>query len=158
METYQTNWFLKILRINPWPGRILRVILGILFIYVGYARLKHPNLIAEHMIMLNLIPWSMINFMAMWMLTFEIFIGLLLMTGIWPRATSYAVIGFCTMCIFLISYAISNKLSMHCGCFVTAATGSPRDWNSLYQEGVIMLGAILLLLTTPVKIRQLKNK
>ena len=159
MITFQTNSFLNILRRNPWPGRILRIILGLLFIYVGYARLKHPNLIAEHMMMINLIPWSMINFMAMWMLTFEIFIGLLILTGIWPRATSFAVIGFCIMCIFLISYAISHKLSMHCGCFVTAATGSPRGWISLYQEGLIMLGAILLLLTTPKKINvNLSNK
>lgn len=143
----QSNFYLNILNKTSWPNRILRVIIGILFIYVGYARLRHPNLIAEHMMQLNLIPWSLLNFFAMWMLVFEIFIGILVISGIWLRAASIIIIGFCTLCIFLISYALINNLSMNCGCFITAATGSPRNWSSLYQEGIILIGGILLLMT-----------
>ena len=144
----QNNKLLSSLIQTPWPNRILRIIIGILFIYVGYARLQHPNLVAEHILALKILPWGLVNFFAMWMLIFEVFIGILVICGIWLRASSFILIGFCILCTFLISYALMHDLSMHCGCFVAAATGRPRNWGSLYQEGIMLSVCILLLLTT----------
>jgi uncharacterized membrane protein YphA (DoxX/SURF4 family) len=126
----------------------LRTVIGILFIYVGYSRLQHPNLVAEHLLTLKILPWGMVNFFAMWMLIFEVFIGILVISGIWLRASSVVLIGFSILCTCLISYALINGLSMHCGCFVAAATGKPRTWSSLFQEGIMLLGCIVLLMTT----------
>lgn len=128
--------------------RILRIIIGCLFIYVGYVRLKYPHMIAEHLMVLDIFPWALINFFAMWMLCFEVFIGILVISGFWLRSSSLMLIGFCIVCICLISYALLQGLSLHCGCFVTAPTGSPRTWGSLYQEGLMLIGCIGLWMTT----------
>ena len=106
------------------------------------------NRIILYILTLNILPWGMVNFFTMWMLIFEVFIGILVIFGIWLRASSFVLTGFGILCTFLISYALINDLSMHCGCFVAAATGKPRTFSSLYQEGIMLLGCILLLMTT----------
>jgi uncharacterized membrane protein YphA (DoxX/SURF4 family) len=133
---------------NKWFQRILRIVTGSILIYVGYVRLRHPNMVAEHLMVLELLPWSLVNFFAMWMLCFEVFIGILIISGIWLRASSIILIGFCVLCICLISYALVKGLSMHCGCFITSPAGSPRTWGSLWQEALILLVCILLFITT----------
>ena len=133
---------------NVWTQRILRILLGVLLIYAGYAKLDHANVVAENLILLQILPWGMINAFAMWMLCFEVFVGILLIAGIWLRALTSLVIGFSILCMGLIIYAIAKDLSMHCGCFVTSPTGDARNWVSLWQEGLFLIGSIWIWTTT----------
>jgi len=144
----QNNKLFYFLIKTPWPKRMLRIIIGSIFIYVGYVRLQHPNLVAEHIMALEILPWKLVNFFAMWMLCFEVFIGIMLICGIWLRAGTIIIIGFCILCTFLISYALMKGLSMQCGCFVTSPAGMPRNWSSLWQEGIMLAGCVILLKTT----------
>ena len=133
---------------NPWTQRMLRIILGALFFYAGYAKLSHSDGVADNLLALNLLPWSTVNFMAMWLVCFEMFIGVLVIAGFWLRPGSMLLIGFCVICLGLICYAIAIGLKLHCGCFVTEATGDSRVWGSLWQEILILLGCIWLFATT----------
>ena len=133
---------------NLWMQRTLRILLGVIFIYAGYAKLDHANIVAENLMLLQILPWGTINIFAMWLLCFEIFVGIFLIIGIWLRALTSLVIGFCVICLGLIVYAIANDLNLHCGCFVTSPTGDARNWGSLWQEGLILLGSIWLWTTT----------
>ncbi len=134
-----------------WLQRFLRIFLGGIFVYVGYKRILMPHMIGEHLMMLGIVPWSLINFMAMWLLCFEIFVGVLVILGIWLRACSLLLILFSSLCIGLISYAVALDIPMHCGCFVTTATGAPRTWGSLWQEGLILFGCVSLWKTTKLQ-------
>lgn len=144
----QVNKYVIILLKNIWLQRFLRIAIGVLFIYVGYKRIHLAHMVAEHLMILEIFPWSLINIVAMWLLCFEIFIGAFVITGIWLRSCSILLIGFCILCLGLISYALIHEISIHCGCFVTSATGAPRTWGSLWQEGLVLLGCVCLRLTT----------
>jgi len=133
---------------NLWVQRFLRIVLGVIFIYAGYAKLDHANVVAENLMLLQIIPWSLVNILAMWLLCFEIFAGVILIAGVWLRAISILIIGFCIICVGLIVYAISQDLDMHCGCFVTSPTGAARNWVSLWKEGLILLSSVWLWYTT----------
>ena len=143
-------WYYHLTNIskNVWTQRFLRIVLGVILIYAGYAKLGHANVVAENLMLLQILPWSIVNILAMWLLCFEIFAGVLLIAGIWLRALSSLIIGFCVICIGLIVYAIAQELNMHCGCFVTAPTGDARNWVSLWKEGLILLSSIWLWSTT----------
>ena len=143
----QIDSLVKIIK-NIWIQRFLRILFGIIFIYAGYAKLDHVNVVAENLMLLQIIPWTVINIFAMWLLGFEIFIGIILLTGLWLRASSSLLIGFCILCLGLIVFAILSDLNMHCGCFVTSPTGDARDWRSLWAEGLILLGSVWLWVTT----------
>ncbi len=142
------NKYILIALNSPWPQRLLRIVIGIIFIHVGYKRILIPHMVAEHLMILEIFPWSLINIVAMWLLCFEIFIGAFVITGIWLRSCSILLIGFCIICLGLITYALINNISLHCGCFVTSATGTPRTWGSLWQEGILLLGCVCLWSTT----------
>lgn len=142
------NNHITIVSNNIWLQRLLRITLGIILIYAGYAKLDHANVVAENLMLLQILPWKVINILAMWLLCFEIFAGILLITGIWLRALTSLVIGFCVICIGLIAYAIAQDLSLHCGCFVTSPTGDERNWVSLWTEVLILLSCIWLWSTT----------
>ena len=96
-----------------WLLTFLRIIMGGIFLYAGYARLEHPHMIAQHLAALNLFPWAIINFFAQWMLGFEIVIGIFVISGIWFRAASILLLFFTVMCTSLVSYALACGLSLH---------------------------------------------
>ena len=131
-----------------WLQRILRVVLGVLFIYVGYAKILHSDKIADNLLLLDILPWSIINIFAVWLVCFEVFIGIVVILGIWLRASSLLLVCLCVMCIGLIVYAVASGLKMHCGCFVTAPTGPARNWVSLWQEVLMLAGCVWLYVTT----------
>ena len=137
-----------------WLQRVLRIVLGVFFIYVGYAKLDHADKVAQNLLMLDLLPWSTINCFAVWMICFEMVIGILLITGVWLRACSTLVMGFCVVCLGLIWYAIASGLTLHCGCFVTAPTGAARTWASLWQEGGILVACVWLWTTTGNRLKE----
>ncbi len=130
-----------------WVQRILRVVLGILFIYVGYAKILHSSTVAENLMLLDIFPWFIINIIAMWLVCFEVFIGFLVISGVWLRTSSLLLVCFCIICLGLISYAIASGLNIHCGCFVTAPTGPARSWVSLWQEVLVLAGCVWLWIT-----------
>ena len=144
----QTNNAIQADSGNLWLQRFLRLVLGGLFIYVGYAKLDHGSQVAENLFLLGIFPWGLVNIMAMWLLCFEIFIGFLVILGVWLRACSIMLIGFCLMCIGLITFAIASKLELHCGCYVTGPTGPARDWLSLWQEVMMLAGCVWLWTTS----------
>ena len=133
---------------SPWLQRILRIVIGLLFVYVGYAKILHADKVAGNLLLLDIFPWCIINIFAMWLVCFEVFIGVLVISGIWLRASSLLLICFCVICLGLISYAIAGDLNIHCGCFVTAPTGPARSWSSLWQEILMLIGCIWLWATT----------
>ena len=143
----QTDSLVKTIK-NIWIQRFLRILFGVIFIYAGYAKLDHVNVVAENLMLLQIIPWAVINIFAMWLLGFEIFIGIILLTGLWLRASSTLLMGFSVLCLGLIVFAILSDLNMHCGCYVTSPTGDARDWGSLWAEGLILLGSVWLWVTT----------
>ena len=131
-----------------WPQRVLRVVLGMLFFYAGYVKLSHVDVVAENLLLLEIFPWSVINIFAVWMLCFEMLLGVFLIAGVWLRACSGTLAGFSLMCLGLISFAIASDLKMHCGCFVWEATGPARNWVSLWHEGIMLASCLWLWATT----------
>ena len=137
-----------------WSQRLLRIVIGALFFYAGYAKLSHVDKVAENLLLLDIFPWGVINVFAAWMLCFEMCLGVLLIAGVWLRACSGMLVVFCLMCLGLISFAIASDLKMHCGCFVTAPTGPARSWASLGQELFVLIGCVWLLATTTSTARE----
>jgi len=108
----------------------------------------HSDKVADNLLLLDIFPWGIINIFAVWLVSFEVFIGVVVILGIWLRASSLLLVCFCILCLGLIVYAIANGLNMHCGCFVTAPTGPARNWVSLWQEVLMLAGCVWLYVTT----------
>lgn len=129
---------------NPLLLILLRIVIGGLFFYAGFVKIIHPDRFAEQIMVYKILPWSLVNIFAIWLSCLEILVGVLVVAGIWVRSYSVLLCGLLVLFIMAISSALARGISLHCGCFSTASSGSARTWASLWQEGLMLIGCIWL--------------
>jgi len=138
---------LRILKVS-WIQRLLRIIIGGIFIYASFDKIIHPGRFAEIIMDYEMLPWSLINISAIWLSWLELLVGMLVIGGIWVRVSSFLLIGLMVLFIGGISYSLARGISLHCGCFSTDSSGAARSWGSLWQEGLLLVGCVWLWATT----------
>jgi uncharacterized membrane protein YphA (DoxX/SURF4 family) len=138
---------LRILK-SPWIQRLLRIIIGAIFIYASFDKIVHPDRVAEIIMDYEILPWGLINISAIWLPFLELLVGVLVIGGIWVRSCSFLLMGLCVLFIGGISYSLVRSISLHCGCFSTSSSGATRTWGSLWQEGLLLLGCVWLWVMT----------
>lgn len=102
---------------NSWIELILRWVLGFTFIYVSYHKIVYPAKFVEIIYGYYLFPDYLINLLAIIVPFLELFSGLALVTGIYPRSAAFIT---CTMLLaFTIAISINlfRGLEFECGCF-----------------------------------------
>ena len=98
---------------------ILRLIVGGVFIAAGVLKIIDPVTFAADIGNYRLLPHEVVNLMAITLPWIEVVAGLLLVLGIWNRAS--ALILTLLMIVFLIAIgqALARGLDIRCGCFGT---------------------------------------
>ncbi|MFA5403813.1 MAG: MauE/DoxX family redox-associated membrane protein [Ignavibacteria bacterium] len=109
---------------NKYLQFILRLIIGGMFIYVAYNKLINPEEFAKAIKNYDMLPFWIINIMAIILPYIELFSGLFLILGIYKKGSS-AIIGI-SLVIFIIALTIAyaRGLNIDCGC----------GFSSLIQE------------------------
>lgn len=125
-------------------ARVLRLLLGGLFLYAAYDKLLHPDQFAEIMTDYRILPLGTVNLMAAWLPMAELVVGLALLTGIWVRASALTLAGISTIFLVALIATLARGLEFECGCFTTTPTGQARTWASLWQEALLLVGCLLL--------------
>jgi uncharacterized membrane protein YphA (DoxX/SURF4 family) len=130
----------------------LRVVLGVIFVYAAWLKLKEPwELFALAISGYQLLPLNAVQYVARTLPWFELVVGLLLISGVLLRVSASAVslllLGF--MALMIRSYV--KGMSIDCGCF---GSGDPISWKTLLRDGSML--AASLVLTCMAFIRQRK--
>ena len=123
-------------------ARILRFILGAVFLYAAYTKLSQPlSLFALSIDSYQLLPdWAVFG-VAYTLPFLELALGLLLLIGWGLRwvATATAVILGTFFILMLRSYG--KGLGIDCGCF---GVGESLSIKTLIRDGVLLASSILL--------------
>ena len=131
-----------------WTQRLLRIIIGSIFIYASFDKIIHPDRFADMVMDYRILPLGLVNISAVWLPFLELLLGLLIIKGMWIRPGSLLLIGLCLLFIGGISYSLAKGINSNCGCFSTSINMKTRTWESLWQEGLILFGCIWLWATT----------
>jgi uncharacterized membrane protein YphA (DoxX/SURF4 family) len=121
---------------------VLRVILGVVFAYAAYTKLRDPWMIfAMSIDSYKLLPDWGVTFLARTLPWFELLLGLVLISGFALRWTSIA--GASLLGVFFVIMAISyaRGLQIDCGCFGPGEALGPR---TLLRDGTLVTLAIVL--------------
>jgi uncharacterized membrane protein YphA (DoxX/SURF4 family) len=110
-----------------WLLVIGRLILGVIFVYAAYAKLRAPWIeFAGSIAAFQLVPDNLLEPMARALPPFELILGLGLISGIWQRwfslASSLLLLVFFS--IMVRSYAMG--LQIDCGCFGPGEALGPK--------------------------------
>ena len=120
----------------------IRVVLGAVFVYGGYVKLRAPwALFGMAIDSYHLVPLRYIEPLARTIPWFEVALGLLLIFGWLLRISATAV--SLTLAIFFAAmlHAFLNHQEINCGCF---GPGEPISKWTLLRDGSMLAGSLFL--------------
>jgi len=121
-------------------GLLVRVGLGIIFIFASIDKILHPGAFAEIVNNYQILPGSLINIFALILPMLELLCGIALILGFLVRpAAAWAGI-MLVMFIIAVSLALSKGINISCGCFSTSSHARMLGMNLILQDiGMLLL-------------------
>jgi len=122
---------------------VIRVILGVIFIYASYDKILHPKAFAEVVYNYQILPDKLINLTAIFLPWFEIMIGVFLIVGFWMPGTVIWCNTLLVVYIGALGFNLARGLDINCGCFSTTK-GSSISIEHILWDAVFLSLSIYL--------------
>jgi len=133
--TSQNKWFRVVLL-------VLRAVLGIIFVYAAWTKLSTPwELFAMSIDSYQLLPLTMVEFVARTLPWFELAVGLCVLAGIFLRTAAVATSLLLAVFFGLMVRAYAKGMEINCGCF---GPGEVISWKTLLRDGSLLAAALAL--------------
>ncbi|HWZ22319.1 MAG TPA: DoxX family protein [Cytophagaceae bacterium] len=134
---------------KDWIVACLRISLGVMFIFSGFVKLIPIEPFELKFIELGIANWIVAPFMARLIIAVELFLGLMLILNIKPRATVRATIIVLVFFTFYLLYDIlKNGNDGNCGCFGTIIVMTPVE---SIVKNLLMIPLVLILMLMNTK-------
>ncbi|TAE24719.1 MAG: DoxX family membrane protein [Candidatus Kapaibacterium sp.] len=117
-----------------------RLVLGSVFIIAGVEKIANPDAFAKAIHNYQLLPYSMLNIMALTLPWLEVLAGALLIFGVRLRASSALTALMLIVFIAAIASAMMRGLSIDCGCFSQGSAASePVGWKKIAEDVALLV-------------------
>jgi uncharacterized membrane protein YphA (DoxX/SURF4 family) len=124
----------------------LRLVLGAVFLYAAYTKLRQSWLLfALSIDSYQLLPEWAVFALARTLPLFELALGLLLITGVWLRYLSIVAAAILGLFFSVMVVSYFRGAGIDCGCF---GVGEPLSVRTLVRDGVLLAAAIALVALT----------
>lgn len=123
---------------------ILRVILGGVFLYAGFLKIRSPQSFADSIAGFQLLPDAFINLLALSLPVCEVAVGVLLITGFQLRIAAFSVLILSLVFGVTLASALARGLKIDCGCFGSGAPSTLKTWFSLGRDLLLGLTAWII--------------
>jgi putative oxidoreductase len=131
---------------------VLRLVLGAIFLYAAWTKLRQSYLIfAMSIDAYQLLPTWAVLAVARTLPWFELIVGLLLMTGYKLRWSSVAASGLLAIFFALMLRSYVKGEGIDCGCF---GLGDAISVKTLLRDGSMLAGALLLTVGAFIAVRK----
>jgi uncharacterized membrane protein YphA (DoxX/SURF4 family) len=122
----------------------LRVLLGAVFIYAAYTKLRQSWLLfALSIDSYQLLPEWAVFTVARTLPALELTLGILLIAGLWLRHLSIVAAAILGLFFSVMVVSYFRGAGIDCGCF---GVGEPLSAKTLTRDGVLLAGAVVLVL------------
>ena len=115
----------------------LRVFLGGFYVVAGAVKIPDPGKFAEAVGNYRLLPHALVNLAAITLPWIEVVAGLLLVVGIWRKASAWLINAMTVVFIGAIASAVARGLSIECGCFGTVG-GRQVGLKAIAEDSVLL--------------------
>lgn len=129
---------------NKYVVITLRVLLGLIFLYSSVGKLFNPADFAKAILRYDFLPLYFVNLLAIVLPWLEFVVGLLLIAGIFKKASS--ILAGASLIMFLIALisAVARGLDISCGCFSLEESSSKGDIIFRIVQDFFMLAALII--------------
>ncbi|MGC9966194.1 MAG: MauE/DoxX family redox-associated membrane protein [Syntrophobacteraceae bacterium] len=132
--------YIKRVMTSEYLSFALRVYLGYFFIYASLSKIPHPAQFAEAIANYRLVPYMVLNLVAVILPWIEFVTGLFLIIGFKSKASA-VVIG-----LLLIMFDVMILINMYqgapitCGCYDTV--GEPIGWKKMLENMLMLVFSV----------------
>jgi len=121
---------------------LLRVLLGGIFIYAAWIKLRTPwEVFAMSIDSYQILPVRAVELVARTLPWFELLVGILLVTGLGLRSAAIATSLLLGVFFGLMVRAYATGQQINCGCF---GPGELISWKTLLRDGSLLAGSLAL--------------
>lgn len=123
--------------VSPWPYRIIRIGLAIIFIYAGSIKLMDPKAFARTISSYDLLPGAFLPYIAIGLPVLEVLAG----TGLFldVRGSLSAISALLLLFIIVLGYGVLYGLDIDCGCFGPAEIGAKGSLRTAVIRDLILI-------------------
>ncbi len=125
---------------------LIRIILGMLFLYAAIDKIIYPARFAEVIYHYKILPIPFINFFAIIIPWIEIGVGLSLIFNQYAEIGSLILVLLTTVFVIMIASAMMRGLNIECGCFSLDSKSSYVGWKRILEDLVMIAGGLLVFL------------
>jgi uncharacterized membrane protein YphA (DoxX/SURF4 family) len=130
--------------LSEWPQRVVRFIIGAVFIYAGAVKIVDPKAFAKAISQYDLVPEALLAPVAIGLPLLEIVAGIGLVFAV--RGSMSIIFGMLGMFVIVLWYGILNNLDIDCGCFTSEELKKQASlWNAFYRDIAMIAGVLYLL-------------
>ena len=123
---------------RQWLYWIGRLILGAVFIYAAILKIGSPQDFADSIAAYQILPFSVINLLALGLPLFELVCGLSVLTGLFIRIGSLGIFALLVIFTGALTIAQLRGLSIDCGCFGAHSWLDTNPWMALIRDGALL--------------------
>lgn len=138
----------RILNLLHW---FTRIVLGGIFIYTGYIKVKAPLQFAVALTGYQLLPENLIWPIAKYFPWAEIALGVALLIGWRIRFFSLAAVGLLAFFTALLTVTYLRGINANCGCFSFDDPISPK---TILRDSLLLIPAVFLAVEAHVRARK----
>lgn len=121
-----------------------RLFVGIVFVFFAIGKIEDPAGFARSIANYNIMPDFSINIMALILPWIELLCGLCFIAGIWLRASGILTATMLIVFITAILIAMSNGLSIDCGC--STSNAQAVGWKKVFEDTLWLAATVLIIL------------
>jgi len=132
----------------PWIGLLARLVLGGVLLLAGALKVGHPRAAARAAQAYEILPYDVAGVVGIALPVVEIFVGALLVLGLFTRTS--AAIGMLLQLVFIAAIASvwARGISIDCGCFGNGGIVDPDEttygWDIARDVGLALCGLWLV--------------
>ncbi len=124
---------------------VLRLFLGVLFIYASYNKILRPEQFAIAVRAYNIVPLELSNLFSLMLAWSEMIAGVLLVLGIFTKKAAGTIFILLSMFIMAITISLVRGLVIDCGCFKAGESNHPIDVWLLVRD-IFLLGMTTIII------------
>ena len=132
--------FLQKIFLALWPYRVVRFVLGAVFIYTGFIKLIDPKAFAGVISQYDLVPDSLLAPVAIGLPAIEFLAGLGLIFNL--RGSLPVIFSLLMLFAYVLGYGIFNDLDINCGCFTPAEIADKNSLKYAFYRDLIMIAGV----------------
>jgi uncharacterized membrane protein YphA (DoxX/SURF4 family) len=129
---------------HPLLIALLRVALGGVFIVASLDKIQNPEAFATTIANYRIMPYTVINGIAIMLPWLEAVTGAFLVLGIWVRANTIIIGGLLLIFSIAITQALARGLDISCGCFTTNPVAEKMSLWTLLWDLIWLCWGILI--------------